>query len=120
MNVPVILTDDCADLYNPKTVRATMGAIFRMEVQIASREEIIRACEDSGVALTVTALSERAEDIRKCNLDGAVVIGSEGSGVSQLMLEKSQGEIIIPMNPNCESLNAAAAAAIVLWEMKNR
>jgi TrmH family RNA methyltransferase len=46
-----------------------------------------------------------------------VVIGSEGKGVSQELLEKSDGQIIIPMHPRCESLNAAAAAAIVLWEM---
>jgi TrmH family RNA methyltransferase len=46
-----------------------------------------------------------------------VVIGSEGKGVSQELLEKSTGQIIIPMHPRCESLNAAVAAAIVLWEM---
>ena len=49
----------------------------------------------------------------------AVVIGSEGQGVRQQILDAAQGELIIPMNPNCESLNAAVAATIVMWQMKN-
>ena len=48
----------------------------------------------------------------------AVVIGSEGQGVRQEILESADAELIIPMNPNCESLNAAIAAAIVMWQMK--
>ena len=48
----------------------------------------------------------------------AVVIGSEGQGVRAQILDSAQAELIIPMNPNCESLNAAIAAAIVIWQMK--
>ena len=52
------------------------------------------------------------------DLKGAVVvIGSEGSGVSKLLLDASDGQIIIPMHVRCESLNAASAASIVLWQM---
>ena len=117
MQIPVILTEDCADPYNAKTVRAAMGALFRSSVCIASREEIASYCKDCEINLTVTALSERAETICADALTGFVVIGSEGSGVSELLLTSANREIIIPMNPNCESLNAAAAAAIILWEM---
>jgi TrmH family RNA methyltransferase len=49
----------------------------------------------------------------------ALVIGSEGRGVRQQVLDRADAELIIPMNPNCESLNAAVAAAIVMWQMKN-
>ena len=49
----------------------------------------------------------------------AVVIGSEGQGVSKAVLEACTKYLIIPMNPHCESLNAAIAAAIVMWQMKN-
>jgi TrmH family RNA methyltransferase len=48
----------------------------------------------------------------------AVVIGSEGQGVRREILDAADRELIIPMNPNCESLNAAVAATIVMWQMK--
>jgi TrmH family RNA methyltransferase len=67
----------------------------------------------------VTALSDRAQDLRKADLRSmAVVIGSEGQGVRPQILENAQQELIIPMNEHCESLNAAIAAAIVMWQMK--
>ena len=118
MQIPVIITDDCADPYNAKTVRAAMGALFRMPICIASRDEIVSYCKEARIQLTATALSDRAELICSSALKGFVVIGSEGSGVSDAVLSVADREIIIPMNPNCESLNAAAAAAIILWEMK--
>ena len=118
LEIPVVLTRDCADLYNPKTVRATMGALFRTPCLCAEREEIIGYSKVHGIALFVTALSERAEDIRTSKLDGAVVIGSEGRGVDRAFLECADKELIIPMNPRCESLNAAVAASIVMWQMK--
>ena len=65
-----------------------------------------------------TALSPNAVDIRTAALETmAVVIGSEGQGVRREILRSAERELIIPMNPNCESLNAAIAAAIVMWQM---
>ena len=67
----------------------------------------------------VTALSDRAKDLRDADLKQmAVVIGSEGQGVRKEILESAQNSLIIPMTPHCESLNAAIAAAIVMWQMK--
>lgn len=118
MDVPVFLTEGCCDPYNPKTVRATMGAIFRTPPGVITREELIRQCREKQIPLLATALSPTAQDLRKVDLKGAaVVIGSEGSGVSKLLLEASDGQIIIPMHTRCESLNAASAASIVLWQM---
>ena len=69
--------------------------------------------------MAVTALSSRAVDIRTAPLkDMAIVIGSEGQGVRREILEDAAAELIIPMDPKCESLNAAIAAAIVMWQMK--
>ena len=69
--------------------------------------------------MAVTALSDTAEDIRTAALpEMAVVIGSEGQGVRQEILEAADKQLIIPMNARCESLNAAVAAAIVMWQMK--
>ena len=114
----VILTGACADLYQPKTVRATMGAIFRQKVLRMERESLAGFLRDQGLPLYGAALSREARDLRELSLrHAAVAIGSEGQGLSEEMLCLCDGELIIPMNPDSESLNAAAAAAIVMWEM---
>lgn len=113
----VLLCGGCADLYNPKTVRATMGAIFRQCVREVSIEELAAL----PVPLYGAALSDKAGDIRQMDLGGrncAVAIGSEGRGLSEELLTVCSGELIIPMTPGSESLNAAVAAALVMWEMR--
>ncbi len=119
LQVPVVLLEGCADPYSHKVVRASMGAVFRTPVVQASWQQVKRRCREANIPVAVTALSHRAQDIRQARLeDMAVVIGSEGQGVRQDILESAQQELIIPMNENCESLNAAIAAAIVMWQMK--
>lgn len=118
LDVPVFLTEGCCDPYNAKTVRATMGAIFRTPPSTVTRQGLVDVCRQQNIPLLVTALSQQAQDIRTRNLrEAAVVIGSEGQGVSRMLLEASDGQMIIPMHPRCESLNASVAAAIVLWQM---
>ena len=119
LEIPVVLLEGCADAYSHKVVRSTMGAVFRTPVVTATWAEAQAACKAAGIPIAVTALSDRAEDIRQADLTKmAVVIGSEGRGVRKEVLEAADAELIIPMNPRCESLNAAIAAAIVAWEMK--
>lgn len=115
----VILTGDCADLYNPKTVRATMGAIFRQRVLSVKREELKAFCAENGLRLYGAALTDAARDIRELELkNAAVAIGSEGRGLSDELLSMCDSMLIIPMMPCSESLNAAVAAAVAMWEMK--
>lgn len=119
LDIPVTLLEGCADPYSPKTVRASMGAVFRTQPVKADWAEVKAACGVAGIPVAVTALSQRAKDLRQADLRGmAVVIGSEGQGVRREILESADGELIIPMNKRCESLNAAVAAAIVMWQMK--
>ena len=119
LQIPVALLEGCADPYGHKVVRASMGAVFRTQPIQTTWEQVKSVCAEAGIPVAVTALSERAEDIRSAKLGSmAVVIGSEGQGVRKEILEAAQAELIIPMNPNCESLNAAIAAAIVMWQMK--
>ena len=119
LDVDVVLADGCADPYGEKTVRASMGAVLRTTPQIARTEQILMYCAGNGIPLAVTALSDRAEDLRSVRLgDYAVVIGSEGQGVREAFLKNAKKELIIPMNSRCESLNAAVAAAVVMWEMR--
>lgn len=114
----LILVNRCADPFSPKTVRATMGACFRLPLYETEASALPGLLERSGLTLWATALREDAVDIKAAQLSRcAVVIGSEGQGVSPELLEMSEKTIRIPMRERCESLNAAAAAAIVLWEM---
>ena len=114
----VILTGDCADPYNFKTVRAAMGALFRQRVIEAEREEAVGLLHDSGLKLYGAALSRQARDVRSVELHrAAVAVGSEGQGLSAELLHLCDGEIIIPMLPHSESLNAAVAASVLMWEM---
>lgn len=119
LDVPVVLLEGCADPYSHKTVRASMGAVFRTPVIQSSWGAVRQACAEAGIPVAVTALSDRAKDLRQADLKNmAVIIGSEGRGVRPEILEHADAELIIPMNPHCESLNAAIAAAIVMWQMK--
>ena len=119
--VPVVLADGCADPYGEKTVRATMGAVFRCPPLQAATEEILAQCRERKLPVCVTALSETAEDIRGVDLNACVtVIGSEGQGVSEAFLEAAAKQAIIPMSSRCESLNAAVAATVVLWELRSK
>ena len=114
----VILCGACADVYSPKTARATMGAIFRERIIRCSADDVRAIVDRNGLKLYGAALSDRAADIRALDLRNTVVaIGSEGQGLSKELLGLCDGELIIPMSPGSESLNAAVAASIVLWEM---
>ena len=119
LEVPVVLLEGCADPYSHKVVRASMGAVFRTKVLQSTWAEMQKACRTAGIHVAVTALSDTAKDIREVDLSKmAVVIGSEGQGVRKEILENTDCELIIPMNPRCESLNAGIAAAICMWQMK--
>ena len=118
MNVPVALLEGCADPYSHKVVRSSMGAVFRSQPVQTTWQEAKAALDAAGVPVAVTALSERSQNIRSAEVGKmAVVIGSEGQGVRQEILQSARHQLIIPMNPRCESLNAAVAAAIVVWQM---
>ncbi|MGM9537263.1 MAG: TrmH family RNA methyltransferase [Candidatus Onthomonas sp.] len=114
----LFLTHHCADPWHWKTIRATMGAAFRLPVWEAEPGQIAALLKASGIPLYGTALRADTVDLR--SYDGgpaAVVIGSEGQGISEEMLSLCRQTWKIPMEPKCESLNAAAAAAVVLWEL---
>lgn len=114
----VILAGDCADLYHPRTVRATMGAIFRQTVLPMSLDQLGPFLADQRMPLYGAALCADAADVRTITQERcAVAIGSEGHGLSGRLLSLCEKKLIIPMRPDSESLNAAVAAAVVMWEM---
>ena len=119
LDIPVALLEGCADPYSHKVVRASMGAVLRTQPVQTTWEQAQKDCVSAGIPIGVTALSDRAKDLRQSSLQKmAVVIGSEGRGVRQEILDSADAELIIPMNAHCETLNAAVAATIVMWQMK--
>lgn len=115
----IIISDDCADIYNPKTLRASMGAIFRSSVYRTS--DIISAIQSvkkQGFDVYATALTEKAMPIQEIkNVKNACfVLGNEGHGLSDGVINACSGTVIIPMEEDAESLNVSSAAAVVLWE----
>ena len=115
----VILTGACADIYNPKTVRSTMGAVFRQHIISMSLNDISRTLKNRNMKLYGAVLSPRAKKLDEVHIkNSAVAVGSEGQGLSHEIIELCDGEIIIPMQPGSESLNAAVAASVIMWEMR--
>ena len=113
----IVLLGDCVDVYNPKTVRATMGSIFRIKPVRMEFDELRKWADENNMKIYATALSDKATDIREVELSNAVaVIGNEARGVCEEVLNGSDGHIIIPIK-SAQSFNASIAAAIVLWEM---
>ena len=113
----LFLLEGCADLYNPKTVRASMGAVFRRPVWRCALSQLEPLLRQAHLPLYGAALCEDTLDAREADLRRAVVlVGSEGRGLSQKALDACTATVKIPMSPRCESLNAAVAAAVLLWE----
>lgn len=113
----LLLLPGCADLYNHKTVRSSMGAVFRLPAWSCGLEQLRELAARSGLALLGTALRADTMDLREADLRQSIVLlGSEGRGLSAGALAACRQTIRIPMETRCESLNVAAAAAAVLWE----
>lgn len=117
----LLLTDDCADIYNSKTVRSAMGALFRLPTVTVPRSalpRVITALRERGRMVYAAALRENAKTVGKMSLRSTdcFVIGNEGHGLSDEVISACTDTAIIPMTEGSESLNAAAAAAICIWE----
>lgn len=113
----LLLTGGCADPYGWKAVRSSMGAVFRRPIYFGSSEELAALLHRSDLPLYGAALREDTVDARQADYTRCVLaIGSEGRGLSREVLDLCDQTIRIPMSDRCESLNAAIAAAVLLWE----
>jgi len=117
----LILSGNCADIYSEKTIRASMGAlfyqntVFRNDIQSAIAE-----LRKEGYKIYATHLSKDSVGINEIVFDRktAIIFGSEGGGLDSSVPALCDGNVLIPISGNAESLNLAAAAAIFLWKMK--
>ena len=114
----VVLCEGCADPFSPKVVRSTMGAVFRLPCVTLPLAEAAERLHRNGLPLYATALHEDSVPLSSVSLSkAAVIIGSEGKGVTEQALRLADKRVIIPMKGRAESLNAGVAAAIVIYEM---
>lgn len=114
----LLLLQGCADIYAPKTVRASMGSLFHLPVLSGLSEELlVQAARKAGYELLVTCL-DGADNLYKADLQGrlAFVMGNEANGVSDALLAAADKRVFIPMQGRAESLNVAMAAGIVMFE----
>ena len=122
----VYLSPDCVDLYNPKTVQATMGSIFRQRAVTYDLHALVRGCTAAGIPVYATALD--GEDIRSAALDttrALILMGSERDGLSPELMAAATRRLHIPSfasNPDgaAESLNVAIATAVTCYEFRRR
>ncbi len=120
----VYMTAGCADVYNPKSVRSTMGSIFRMRLVRGCGADELRAMKENGFFIAASALDGSVDlydfigsDVCRKSEKLAVVIGSEARGVSDKVLALSDVRVRIPMSGRVESLNAAVAAGILMYSI---
>lgn len=115
----VIIGKDCADIYNSKTLRASMGSVFSMKIdRVDSIPDAVRSLQASGRRVFAAALDERAVRLGETEFQSGdcVVIGNEGHGLTDETLKACDATVYIPMSGKVESLNAAVAASVLMWE----
>lgn len=119
-----LLVGDCADIYSPKTVRASMGAVFSLPIIVCDElSEYLLRLKNGGRRIIGAVLRDNSLNLGAYKLDyrDIIVIGNEGHGISKNVLDVCTDYLKIPMMPSSESLNAATAASIIMWEyFKNK
>lgn len=117
----IILSSDCADVYNPKTIRAAMGSLFKVEIIISDDlVRTVKSLQSRGIRVFAAELRQNAislDDMELSPLD-IVVIGNEGHGIEEDLSVACDGSVYIPISPLAESLNASVAAAIFMREQR--
>ena len=115
----VVLSSDCADIYNPKTVRSAMGSLFRVKVTtVKDVPSFIEAANASSRRVFAAELTDIAKSLSDIALEATdiVMIGNEGHGIAPDISARCDGSVYIPISKKTESLNASVAAAIFMWE----
>ena len=111
----IYMTDDCADPYSQKAVRSSMTGVLRVQIIRAERQALMQL-----INLPVIVADMNGQDLSTFTIDEdfCLVIGNEGRGVSNLLRERANFTVCIPMQNGVESLNAAVSAAILMYGIK--
>lgn len=114
----LIMTSDCTDIYSQKTLRAAMGAIFKLDITVVSDgAAAVKELQASGRRVLAAELRPAAVSLLDiCATRGDVfIIGNEGYGIPEDISSEADNSVFIPISKDSESLNAAAAAAVLMW-----
>lgn len=117
-----MLVSGGCDLYNPKALRSSMGALFRLPVQqVESLQTLLSLCKISGLKTFASTPRDTATPLSVCGcgVGSVMLIGNEANGLPPQVVDACDVQVTIPMAGRAESLNAAAAAAILMYEMMN-
>ncbi len=119
----IILSDDCADIYNPKALRSAMGSLFHIKItRVSSFPDFITSAKSCGRRVFAAELRPGALSLSDTELrrDDIVIIGNEGHGIAEDISALCDGSIYIPISTRTESLNASVAAAVFMWELNKK
>lgn len=114
----IIMSNDCCDIYSPKVVRGSMGAVFRLPFIICNTiADFLN--EYPNIDSFAAVVDSDAQKITEVNFSDTciTVIGNEGNGLKEETIKACKNKITIPMNGKAESLNASVASSIIIWEM---
>lgn len=119
MGVSAVIACGCCDIFSPKTVRSTMGSLFRMKLCIASEDEAFEEFAAKRIKTYAAVIDKDALSLTDCSFsDGsAVLIGNEGNGLPEETAMRCSERLTIRMHGSVNSLNAATAASIIMWEL---
>jgi len=115
----IYVSESTVDIYNEKVIRASQGAIFKMNVVKKELNEIYRILKNNGFQILVTSLSDNSiylEEVKKQD-KFAIVLGNEGNGVSEVSLKNATNVVKIKMSDQIESLNVGVAGSIVMYNL---
>ena len=114
----LVLSADCADIYNPRVLRAAMGTIFAQRIVRTPDLAAVIAAYGAGRVFAAT-LDDKAVTLGDVpfRAGDAVIVGNEGHGLSPAVIAAATGSVFIPMAAGVESLNAGVAASVLLWEL---
>lgn len=115
----LVLTEGCVDLYNPKVIRSTQGMLFKLNIIVVSDIlDFVNDLKRKNYRIYSTKVNggNSLKSIEKCSRF-AIIMGNEGNGVRDSLMDLADNYIYIDMNPSCESLNVGCATSIILYEL---
>jgi len=117
----VIIANPKTDLYNPNIIRSSVGCIFTNKIATGTTEEIISFLKDNKITIYCAAL-QASKNYATCDFTSAsaIVVGTEADGLSNIWIENSHQNIIIPMSGEIDSMNVSVAAGILVFEAKRQ
>ncbi|MBQ2863108.1 MAG: RNA methyltransferase, partial [Clostridia bacterium] len=119
----IIMSSDCADIFNPKTLRATMGAAFSMRFAVCeSLSFVVERLVCAGRRVYCAEIRENARPLDEIEISESdvFVVGNEGHGIDTAVSSVSTSSVYIPISSRSESLNAAIAASLLMWHQRTK